>query len=273
MGDGRGFALYRAGDKQEAFEMRRAKKLNAIPKGMTEADFLRIKNIYRKAADLGLEVDHIIPLDLGGPHHPDNLQLLTRADNRMKSTMYASDIDTRKLLWSDKATPFDQPLVAGSKKDWVSARKQVKKNQSLMRNIGVLGSGYSKNLRASTALTDFALTGNPLSGAAALAHTSPVQKRVLRPAAETIGKQIAKLTAKRAGGTVLKTALPVVGDLAIGGAMTYGYLQQGRYNQALWEAISTGVGLFPGLGDAASATIDANQLRRDIQYIRRGIGN
>ena len=54
----------------------------------------------------------------------------------------------------------------------------------LSRQLGGLAGGYSKNLRASTALTDFALTGNPISGAVTLAHTSPVQKRVLRPAAD-----------------------------------------------------------------------------------------
>ena len=137
-----------------------------------------------------------------------------------------------------------------------------------MRALG----NYSGKLRTSTAAADFAITGNLGSGAVVAAQTSPVQKRLVKPVVENVGEKIAKLTAKRAGGTALKTVLPVVGDLAIGGLATYGYMQQGRPVSAAIEAGSTIVGMFPGAGDAASATIDAYQLKRDIDHIRRGLG-
>lgn len=33
----------------------------------------------------GYEVDHIIPISKGGPHHPSNLRVITRQENRKKS--------------------------------------------------------------------------------------------------------------------------------------------------------------------------------------------
>ena len=267
MSDGMGYKLHKSSQKAFQESIRHGLELKQTPRDLTPRQWLQMKDLYDQASQSGgrLEVDHIYPLEKGGLHAPWNLRLLETKLNRQKSNKLGTDFPD---------APYT-PRVGFSAKEWGQADRlsSVHGNKALLRNIGGFSSLYGKNLRASTAVTDFALTGNPLSGAAALAHTSPVQKRVLRPAAETIGKQIAKLTAKRAGGTVLKTALPVVGDLAIGGAMTYGYLQQGRYNQALWEAISTGVGFVPLVGDAASATIDATQLARDIQYIRRGIGN
>jgi 5-methylcytosine-specific restriction endonuclease McrA len=34
-----------------------------------------------------IEVDHIIPIQRGGAHHPDNAQFLTSGVNRAKNTM------------------------------------------------------------------------------------------------------------------------------------------------------------------------------------------
>lgn len=43
-----------------------------------------IKQIYKNCPE-GHEVDHIFPLSKGGLHHEDNLQYLTKEDNRKKS--------------------------------------------------------------------------------------------------------------------------------------------------------------------------------------------
>ena len=48
------------------------------------ADLVKINEIYKNCPD-GHEVDHIIPLSRGGLHHQDNLQYLTREQNRSKS--------------------------------------------------------------------------------------------------------------------------------------------------------------------------------------------
>jgi|APGre2960657404_1045060.scaffolds.fasta_scaffold03084_15 hypothetical protein len=76
-------------DKYNAYLAKyRAKKLKATPKWLTNEHYLIIEQIYKKAKVLGLEVDHIIPLqgsNVCGLHVPWNLQLLTREENAAKS--------------------------------------------------------------------------------------------------------------------------------------------------------------------------------------------
>jgi hypothetical protein len=47
----------------------------------------KIRQIYKNCPE-GYEVDHIIPLSLGGWHHEDNLQCLTILENRTKGNRY-----------------------------------------------------------------------------------------------------------------------------------------------------------------------------------------
>ena len=54
------------------------------------ADKQKIKLIYKNCPD-GYEVDHIIPLSKGGKHHEDNLQYLTKEDNRRKNNRLVGD--------------------------------------------------------------------------------------------------------------------------------------------------------------------------------------
>ncbi len=51
------------------------------------ADSKAINEIYKNCPE-GYEVDHIVPLSLGGWHHEDNLQYLTIIENRSKSNRY-----------------------------------------------------------------------------------------------------------------------------------------------------------------------------------------
>lgn len=62
----------------------RAKKLRQIHPG---ADIVRIKEIYLNCPP-GYEVDHIVPLSLGGLHHENNLQYLTMEENRRKGNRW-----------------------------------------------------------------------------------------------------------------------------------------------------------------------------------------
>ena len=54
----------------------------------------KIQDFYIKARRLteesGIrhEVDHIIPISKGGKHHEDNLQILTRSENRRKAAKH-----------------------------------------------------------------------------------------------------------------------------------------------------------------------------------------
>jgi 5-methylcytosine-specific restriction endonuclease McrA len=66
---------------------RRARVRNQIP---NDADFDAIKTIYQRCRQMceetGIEyeVDHIIPIAKGGFHHQDNLQIITKSENRSK---------------------------------------------------------------------------------------------------------------------------------------------------------------------------------------------
>lgn len=67
------------------------RRLNAIAKiKLSSIELLMVRNYYQQAAELtkstGIphEVDHIIPLSRGGPHHPCNLRVVTRDENRRK---------------------------------------------------------------------------------------------------------------------------------------------------------------------------------------------
>ena len=62
----------------------RSKKLRQLhPSANSE----KVNLIYKNCPP-GYEVDHIIPLSLGGWHHEDNLQYLTIEENRRKSNRY-----------------------------------------------------------------------------------------------------------------------------------------------------------------------------------------
>jgi 5-methylcytosine-specific restriction endonuclease McrA len=69
----------------------RARKKDAIPESLTNDEWLRIKEIYahrdhlNKTTNTQWHVDHIIPLNKGGKHHPDNLQVITAKENLKKS--------------------------------------------------------------------------------------------------------------------------------------------------------------------------------------------
>ena len=69
--------------------IRRGRELKLLPQ-LTKFDRTRLKVRYATARYLtqasGVihEVDHIYPLAKGGLHHPDNLQILTRTENRKK---------------------------------------------------------------------------------------------------------------------------------------------------------------------------------------------
>ena len=56
-----------------------------------DADLKLMQKIYEECP-VGYEVDHIIPISKGGLHHQDNLQYLSRSENRRKSN---------KLNWSE----------------------------------------------------------------------------------------------------------------------------------------------------------------------------
>jgi 5-methylcytosine-specific restriction endonuclease McrA len=80
---------------------RRALKRQAI---LPTTDFDLIKKIYQKRLSLSKEygeeyhVDHIIPLDIGGAHHQDNLRIITAKENMKKHNKYIPELGG---VWAD----------------------------------------------------------------------------------------------------------------------------------------------------------------------------
>lgn len=73
---------------------RRAKQKNATPPWF-ESERKKINLVYKKASELGLEVDHVVPLTsdlVCGLHCWDNLQLLNRQENAKKLNKYWPDM-------------------------------------------------------------------------------------------------------------------------------------------------------------------------------------
>lgn len=62
-----------------------------MPIEITENELREIQKIYQEAQNLTsfigvqYDVDHIIPLFEGGPHHPSNLQIITHEEHLMKT--------------------------------------------------------------------------------------------------------------------------------------------------------------------------------------------
>ncbi len=70
---------------------RRASLILRTPKWLNESQKNEMRDLYKKAYELGLQVDHIIPLrgkNVSGLHVPWNLQLLTPEENNKKGNRY-----------------------------------------------------------------------------------------------------------------------------------------------------------------------------------------
>ncbi len=131
MHDGIGYKIYRSGDKQANEAARRLRIAQQTP-DMDIHEWLKIRDIYRRAADLGYEVDHIVPIELGGLHHPDNLQILSKTANTRKGTSYSSNLRTKQLDFADQAIPFN-PQLGHSVQDYKWAKNKATK--SVLKNI------------------------------------------------------------------------------------------------------------------------------------------
>jgi 5-methylcytosine-specific restriction endonuclease McrA len=77
---------------------RRARKRSATPP-LTAQERAQIAALYLAAQQLNLlsapgtyHVDHIVPIDDGGPHHPSNLRVIRALDNLRKGTRPAGEV-------------------------------------------------------------------------------------------------------------------------------------------------------------------------------------
>jgi len=68
--------------RNEIAARRRARIKNQTPK-LSGDEKKKLQEYYLNCPK-GYEVDHIVPLSKGGLHHPNNLQILTKTENRKK---------------------------------------------------------------------------------------------------------------------------------------------------------------------------------------------
>ena len=143
---------------------------------------------------------------------------------------------------------------------------------------GALQNSVSK-LREADLLAQMGIgvaTGNPIqttvAGTALAAQQAPVQKRVAKLALKTaqspqVQKAIAKLLADRAKKTALKTVSTYTApglDIGLSGMEAWGYLSQGKLDQAGIATLSGLVGWAGPPGDLLSAILDGSNTALDI---------
>ena len=126
-------------------------------------------------------------------------------------------------------------------------------DSSVVRNLGTVSGGLSTT-DAALNLGVGVATGNYLQaagGGAGLALQSPAAQ-----------KAIAKQIAKRGAKSTLKL-IPGV-DVVLSGAEAWGYLSEGKFDQAGIAALSGAIGWVPIIGDAAAAGLDITNTGLDI---------
>jgi len=80
---------------------RNAQKKNAM---LPSTDLDLIKEIYKEKSRMNeqgkteYQVDHIIPISIGGAHHQDNLRIVTAKENRKKHGKYIPELGG---VWAD----------------------------------------------------------------------------------------------------------------------------------------------------------------------------
>jgi hypothetical protein len=91
--------------RESSKRLRNAMKRGAFPRCLTPSEKEEISRIYAEARRITLEtgiqyhVDHIKPLSKGGEHHPDNLQIITAAENLSKGAKWE---EARRTAYRNK---------------------------------------------------------------------------------------------------------------------------------------------------------------------------
>jgi len=125
---------------------------------------------------------------------------------------------------------------------------------------GAAGKGRTADLIGQTGMH---LASGNIVGASIAGTTLAATQALENPAVQRrIARQIASIVKKRGAKTALKM-MPGL-DVAISGAETWGYLSEGKLDQAAIAAMSGAIGWIPVIGDGASAALDLTNTGLDI---------
>ena len=104
---------YRSQPEKKAIRAALQMKRESLKKGATlpDSDFEKIKELYvlrsvmSQESGIVYQVDHIVPLSIGGAHHQDNLQIITKEENSLKSDIWNPEKYPNQLTakWADSA--------------------------------------------------------------------------------------------------------------------------------------------------------------------------
>lgn len=80
-------------EKRMASHLRRVAAKRSQTPDLSDVEKLELQLIYEESSFLGPKwhVDHIVPLSLGGLHHPDNVQIVSRKYNIAKNARLYQD--------------------------------------------------------------------------------------------------------------------------------------------------------------------------------------
>ena len=125
---------------------------------------------------------------------------------------------------------------------------------------GAAGKGRTADLIGQTGMH---LASGNIVGASIAGTTLAATQALENPAVQRrIARQIAQIVQKRGAKTALKM-MPGL-DVAISGAEAWGYLSEGKMDQAAIAAMSGAIGWIPVIGDGASAALDLTNTGLDI---------
>lgn len=94
---GAGYQLKHSSERAVKQATRNAVKLKQSPK-LSSIEQMMVQNYYDDAVARALQVDHEIPLEKGGLHHPSNMRLLTPTDNAAKGAKLGTSFKPVPLL-------------------------------------------------------------------------------------------------------------------------------------------------------------------------------
>ena len=179
-------------------------------------------------------------------------------------------LDARKFHAKNYFSDLIQPAIDDKTMKFMQgyAEQNPKGYKGLYQYTGLLSEAVASKTRKADLALQFGTgvaTGNIAQ--AGLAGGGLAMQQVLEsPAAQkAIARQIAELTAKRGAKTAAKL-IPGL-DVLISGGEAWGYLRQGKLDQAGIAALSGAIGWIPVVGDGASAALDFTNTGIDISRL------